>query len=152
MIEIKDILTPDRILIECHIKSKKRVLQLLSQLLPEQLEDITPQEILSCFVKRENLGSTAIGHGTALPHARIAGLEQPLAAYIQLHDAIEYDTEDHHQVKFFFGLIVPEDCNAEHLHLLSQIAERFHDEAFRTAISDAKTPEEVCQLFAFVHT
>jgi nitrogen PTS system EIIA component len=146
VININNILTADRILLECNINSKKRALEMLSKLLTEHLEEVSAKTVLSDFVEREKLGSTALGHSTALPHIRIPNLEKPVAAFLQLHEPIEFDN-DQNMVKFLFGLIVPEDYDEAHLHLLSQVAEFFHQENFREAIAKTQTPEEALQLF-----
>jgi nitrogen PTS system EIIA component len=132
MISLKEALTPDRIVIDCRIHSKKRTLELLSKLLTEQADLMPHQPILTALLEREKLGSTAMGHGVAIPHARIPDLLHPIIAMIRLHEPIAFD--DDAQVDLIFGIIVPENEDQLHLDLLQAIATRLQDEATRQTI------------------
>jgi len=102
---------------------------------------ISDMDILDALITRERLGSTGIGHGVALPHSRLAGIEEPLAALVTLTDGVDFEAIDDVAVDVVVGLLVPEECNDEHLQILATLARRFKDAEQRDAIrscTDAK--------------
>lgn len=96
--------------------------------------------ILDAFIARERLGSTCLDHGFALPHSRIALIDQPVAAFITLSEPIDYDAGDKPPVDLILGLLVPEECNDEHLKILATLAKRFSDDNFREEIRSFDRP------------
>ncbi|HYM85160.1 MAG TPA: PTS sugar transporter subunit IIA [Pseudoxanthomonas sp.] len=86
---------------------------------------------------REKLGSTAIGHGIAIPHGRSPTLEAPRGAFLRLQPAIDFDAADGQPVDLVFAMAVPDHYTHQHLMLLSELAERFSDERFRAALRNA---------------
>ena len=86
---------------------------------------------------REHLGSTAIGHGIAIPHGRSPALETPRGALLRLDHAIDFDASDGRQVDLVFAMAVPEHYTHQHLMLLSELAEIFSDGNVRDALRSA---------------
>lgn len=123
--------------------SKKSVLEIIGKSIASELPDIEFQQILTSLLNREKLGSTAIGHGVALPHCRLANLEEPIAAIVQLTKPMEFDANDNEAVDLFFGLLVPADAEEQHLEILAKVAEKFSQESFRSKLRAAKTNEEL---------
>ena len=111
---ISDILTPERIL--CHVRatSKKRVLEYFSKLLAQETSSLTSYDVFEGLLGRERLGSTAIGKGVAIPHARVDECNVTLAAFLQLEHGIDFDSIDHKPVDLLFALMVPEN-STKHL-------------------------------------
>ncbi len=154
MTDLPDLLSPDRIRCRCEIHSKKRALQTVAELLGASLRDaesaaedddpdttrepaaLSDMTILDALISRERLGSTGIGHGIALPHSRLAGIEEPLAALVTLNEGVDFDAADDMAVDVVLGLLVPEDCNDEHLKILAGLAKRFSDPAQRDAMRE----------------
>jgi len=140
MIELSELLEPSRIACQCDIRSKKRALQTLSELLaPSVIEGLDEDEssemdIFDALVTRERLGSTALGHGMAVPHSRMSHIEKPLAAMITLSDGVDYEAPDGEPVDLLVGLLVPQNCNDEHLEILANLARKFSDEYFRDEV------------------
>lgn len=100
---------------------------------PEVLSDM---QILDALISRERLGSTGLGHGVGLPHSRLANIEEPIAAFVTLDKGVDYESVDGQPVDLVLGLLVPEDCNDEHLKILAQLARRFSDEALRGTLRE----------------
>jgi len=145
--KLAEALDLNRVLVDCSLNGKKRTLDMLSKLLADNVDAVSHRAILASFIERENLGNTAIGHGVALPHARLKDLNQPVAAFLRLYEAIDYDCdEEAGRVDLLFGLIVPEGHHQEHLDLLASVAERMSSETFRNAIRSAADAEVVYQL------
>lgn len=86
---------------------------------------------------RERLGSTAIGHGIAIPHGRSAKLDAPRGVLLRLHQPIAFDASDHEPVDLVFAMAVPDHYTHQHLLLLSELAERFSDPDFRAGLREA---------------
>jgi PTS system nitrogen regulatory IIA component len=93
--------------------------------------------IADCLRQRERLGSTAIGHGVAIPHGRSNAFEEVRAAFLRLQHPVDFDAGDGDPVDLVFAMAVPEHFTQRHLQLLSELAERFADAVFRTALRQA---------------
>jgi len=137
MIPLSELLDSSRISCQKDISSKKRAFQTLAELLAPIVcdgldeEEASDMDIFDALITRERLGSTALGHGVALPHSRLAHIDRPVAAMITLDNGIDYEAPDDQPVDLLVGLLVPEHCNDEHLKILANLAKRFSDENFR---------------------
>jgi PTS system nitrogen regulatory IIA component len=100
--------------------------------------------------ERERLGSTGFGRGVAIPHARIIGLERPVAAFLRLRKPVAFDAADDMPVDLVFGLLSPEQAGAAHLHALAAISRMMRDERMHTALSQAPGDEAVYGLLSNV--
>ncbi|OQY53076.1 MAG: PTS IIA-like nitrogen-regulatory protein PtsN [Candidatus Parabeggiatoa sp. nov. 2] len=136
--QISDILTPDRML--CHIQatSKKRVLEYFSKLLATETSELTSHNIFESLLVRERLGSTALGKGVAIPHARVAQCDITLAAFVQLEKGIDFDALDKQPVDLLFALMVPEKSTEEHLKILALLAQMFSENEFRDKLRNTQ--------------
>ena len=105
--------------------------------------------ILDAFISRERLGNTALDHGFALPHSRISGIEQPVAALITLEKGVDFNANDGQVVDLVLGLLVPEQCNDEHLQILATLAKRFSDAQFREQM---RTHSQAADLYQYLST
>jgi len=94
-------------------------------------------DLRSSLQARERLGSTAIGHGIAIPHGRSPSLEAPRGALLRLQPAVDFNAADGQDVDLVFAMAVPDHYTHQHLMLLSELAERFSDERFRSALRNA---------------
>jgi PTS system nitrogen regulatory IIA component len=94
-------------------------------------------DLRSSLQARERLGSTAIGHGIAIPHGRSPALEAPRGALLRLQPAVDFNASDGQDVDLVFAMAVPDHYTHQHLMLLSELAERFSDERFRAALRNA---------------
>jgi len=104
---------------------------------------LSEMNILDAFISRERLGSTSLDHGIALPHSRIGCIDKPIAALITLDQGIDYSANDKQPVDLVLGLLVPEECNDEHLKILATLARRFSDESFREKLRSFSKPDEL---------
>lgn len=124
---------------------KKRALQLISEISTQALNDANSQTILDALVAREKLGSTSIGHGIAIPHARTAEVPNMIACLLQLSTPIDFGSLDHKPVDIIFGLVVPLSSTEQHLQVLSQIAKACSDKGFRHCLRHADSDEALYQ-------
>ncbi|MET0655088.1 MAG: PTS sugar transporter subunit IIA [Pseudoxanthomonas sp.] len=104
------------------------------------------EELRISLQAREKLGSTAIGHGIAIPHGRSAALEAPRAVLLRLEPAVDFSAADGQQVDLVFAMAVPDHYTHQHLMLLSELAERFSDASFRTALRHAPDAQSMRKL------
>lgn len=125
--------------------SKKRVLERAAQLLGQHDPEIA-ESIFERLLERERLGSTGMVDGVALPHARMADIENPRGAFIRLAQPVDFDSQDGAPVDLVFALIVPEEATQEHLQMLAQLARFFHNPDTRQAVRKAAAAEEINRL------
>ncbi len=134
-------LTADRISCQSAAASKKRVLEELGGLLAASAEGLVKDRVFDKLLERERLGSTGLGQGIALPHARIKGVEDARGALVQLQSGIDFDAIDDQPVYLVFGLLVPEEATQEHLDLLAKLATLFSDADFCGSLRKAEDQE-----------
>ena len=134
--------------IRCHdpASSKKRVIESLSHLLAKNTVNIKADEIFQVLFDRERLGSTGLGRGVAIPHARISGITRTMAAMITLETPVKYEAIDKHPIDIAFALLVPEGEGEHHLDHLALLADLFRNEAICQQIRAATEPEQIFDL------
>ena len=97
---------------------------------------------------REQLGSTSVGHGVAIPHARMSQCVAAVAVFVRTKSAIPFDAPDGKPVSVFLGLIVPNKANERHLQLLATAAGMLSDRSFRDKLKTCTDPSAVRELLA----
>jgi nitrogen PTS system EIIA component len=134
--------------IGCNVEaaSKKRVLEQLGQRLAESVPELTQDLVFDALLERERLGSTGLGKGIALPHARMSQVNRAMGAFIKLPEGIDFDALDGGPVDLAFAMLVPEEATDEHLQLLSKLAHMFSDNAFCEALRKAESDHELFLL------
>ena len=122
MNRLSAILPAEQVLVHVDATSKKRAFE-EAGLLFEMQHGLNRALITDSLFARERLGSTGLGHGVAIPHGRIKGLKNPLAAVVRVTQAIPFDAPDDEPVALLIFLLVPEAATQRHLEILSEIAE-----------------------------
>lgn len=143
--ELSTLLRPDCTLCAVQGSSKKRILEIISELACTQISNFQCSEILGSLMAREKLGSTGLGNGIALPHGRLAGLEQAIAVLVTCTPAIAFDAIDNQPVDIFFALLVPEEQTEAHLSTLATVAAKLSDKATVKAMRSAGSTEQLLQ-------
>lgn len=131
-----ELLAADRIVQLVDPASRDHVLDAAARLLGSGATLATPA-IATALREREALGSTGIGHGVAIPHARGAMFNAARGAFLRLTRPVDFPTPDGQPVDLVFALCAPEDLPDVHLQHLASIAERFADRGFVAALRDA---------------
>lgn len=108
--------------------------------LENESDTLSDMEILDALISRERLGSTGLGHGVGLPHSRLSNISEPIAAFVTLDTGVDYESADGQAVDLVLGLLVPENCNDEHLKILAKLARRFSDENLRSELRGFNEP------------
>ena len=140
MIKIK--LDDSQISINDDCRTKKSILQRLSLLLSKS-SGISTDEIFAGLYEREKLGSTSVGNGVAIPHARIKGINQPFISVIILDNPIDFDNIDSLDIDIVVCLIVPTEETENHLTLLACLSEILDKISNRKKLRSARNTEEV---------
>ena len=107
-------------------------------------------EVLDRIEERERLGSTGFGRGVASPHARIAGVTQPVAAFLRLEAPVSFESADGMPVGLVFGLLSPEQGGASHLQALAAISRMMRDDRMRAKLETAPDAEAIYGLLCNV--
>lgn len=144
---IGDLLRVEQIRCNADASSKKRALELISDLIASNGTDLQCRNVLELLLAREKLGSTALGHGVALPHGRCAGLSEAIVVFLKLSSGVDFDAPDEQPVDLFVGLLVPEECNESHLQILAQLAELFSQESIRGELRGPVSANQVHDIF-----
>lgn len=143
---LRDIIKPGLVEYSPEINSKKQVLHYISDLLSKQTPWIKNKDIFQSFLARERIGSTAIGHGVAIPHCRVEDLKNPIGCLITLENDIDFNSADKTPVNIVFALMVPEENHEIHLKLLAEIAKLLDNGDIRQKLIDAKDPDVLLNL------
>jgi PTS system nitrogen regulatory IIA component len=127
MIEIADILAPDGVVLDLKACSSKR--QVLKELAGHAAAtvEIDPQRLLEALMERERLGPTGIGHGIAIPHARMAELKRLVGLFARLDEPVDFEALDDQPSDLIFLLLAPDSADADSLKALARIARVLRD-------------------------
>jgi PTS system nitrogen regulatory IIA component len=136
---LADLLAPERVALVDDPVDRDRVLERAARLLAADPVDPAGEAagIAECLRMRERMGSTAIGHGVAIPHGRCSHFDGARAAFLRLRAPVDFDAGDGEPVDLVFAMTVPEHFTQQHLQLLSELAEAFAEPAFRESLRTA---------------
>jgi PTS system nitrogen regulatory IIA component len=139
------ILPEGNVLVDVDATSKKRAFEHAGVLF-ESRHSIARATVTDNLFARERLGSTGLGQGVAIPHARVSGLQRPLAAVLRLREPIPFDAPDEEPVGLLIFLLVPEQSTQLHLAILEDIAEMLSDRKLREALMTVAGASDVHRL------
>lgn len=139
--DIKTILTPE--LTFCNVQgvSKKRLIETSADLIAEQVKSVDANQIYNALIAREQLGSTGLGNGIAIPHCRVPKCQSTIGCLIKLEKGIDFDAIDGKPVDLLFFLLVPENTIEGHLEVLRALAERFNNNEYCANLRGCTTNE-----------
>jgi len=139
-------LSTERIRVDVSAATKHQVLDEAGKLF-STYEGWDAAHIAACLAAREKVGSTGLGHGVAIPHARLKGLRHAVAAHMRLKMAIDFDAPDGKPVSELLVLLVPEQATEEHLQLLAEAAAMLDDRSFRDRLRHCTDAAGVYRAF-----
>src|SRR5512145_1472818 len=142
MNQLSRLLPATNVLLDFAASSKKRVFE-QAGLIFENHQGIARAKVFDSLFARERLGSTGLGQGVAIPHGRIKGLKEAVAAFVRVAEPVPFDAPDGQPVSVMIFLLVPEQATQQQLDLLSELAQMLSDKAFRQSLLDAPSPEAV---------
>lgn len=149
--EIADLLSVDRIVLDLRVRDKDRLLRELGRRAEALGAAVPAPLIVDALRHREQLGSTGLGAGFALPHASIEGLPRFFGMLARLTDPIAYDAIDGLPVDLVFLLLVPAAANTNHVVALSMVSRMFRDKDRVGKLRAASDPVTVWSILKGVH-
>jgi len=136
----------DRVLSDLHVSSKKQLFQELATRLLETNEASNipvVRDIVSAAMERERLGTTGVGAGVALPHARVEGIDKVHVVFARLETPLDYDAIDERPVDLVALLIAPIDAGGAHLRALATVSRRLRRQDMRQRLRAAPNAESL---------
>ena len=133
---ISRILPASNVLIDLPASSKKRAFE-QAGLLFENNQNVAHSKVFDSLFARERLGSTGLGQGVAIPHGRIKGLKESIAAFVRVAEPIQFYAPDGQPVSLMIFLLVPEQASQQHLDILSELTQMLSDKPFREGLLSA---------------
>jgi PTS system nitrogen regulatory IIA component len=103
-------------------------------------------DVLAALMEREEAGSTGVGRGVALPHARLPGLSRLRAVFVRLEHPVAFNAVDGQPVDLLFALFAPENANSEHLRALARVSRLFRNRELRRQLRQAKSEDAIYAL------
>lgn len=144
---LENLISPDCVALDLRASSKKQLFQDLARLILESSafdgQTAALRDVVAAAMERERLGSTGVGSGVALPHARIDGVDRVYAAFARLETPLDYDSIDDRPVDLVVMLIAPSDAGGEHLRALAQVSRRLRREDVRARLRAAPSAESL---------
>jgi PTS system nitrogen regulatory IIA component len=144
-VHIADLLSDSRIALNLRVRDKRALLAALARLAAAQAPGLSPEAIEAALQARERLGSTGLGAGFALPHARLDHLEGFLGLFVRLARPIAFEAIDGEPVDTIFLLLIPA-TDEEHVSVLAAISRRFRDPRVRVELRAATSAAEVLRI------
>lgn len=125
--------------------SKRQVLGVIADIAARNY-GLESAEVLDALLERESAGSTGVGHGVAVPHARLPGLDRMRAVFVRLDNPTPFEAVDDQPVDLLLALLAPEGSGSEHLRALASVSRRLRQPELRQQLRQARTPEAVHAL------
>jgi PTS system nitrogen regulatory IIA component len=143
--DIGELLERDAIATRVSVSSKRQVLATAAEIAARRLK-MKSQTILEGLLERESQGSTGVGQGVAVPHARLKGLEQMTGVFLKLETPISFDAVDDRPVDLVFVLLAPKDAGVEHLRALARISRTLRQGELREQLRHARSNDAIYAL------
>lgn len=143
--DIGDLLADDGVVLR-GASSKRQALHLVADVAAEAL-GLTTDRVLEALLEREALGSTGLGSGVAVPHARVPGLNRVTGVFVRLDTPVAYGSVDDQPVDLVFALFAPPAAGAEHLRALAAVSRALRSAEMRERLRQAHTTDAIRALF-----
>ena len=144
--DLSKLLIPAAVRVVGQLTSKKRLFQELGEL-ASSAYGLNAATAIDGLQERESLGPTGVGHGIALPHARLEDLNRIVGVFIRLEKPLDYDSVDRQPVDLVFGLFAPKDSGVEHLKALALVSRTMRDAA---VVSKLRANSDPAKLYAIL--
>ena len=143
-----DFVSRDAIRTSIDVDDKEQVIRAMATALLEvgKISEDQHGSIVEAVLKREELGSTGIGRGVAVPHTKHPSVSELVGTVAVSEDGVDFDSLDGEKVHLLFLLISPPDRPGDHLRALENISRQLRDAAFCRFLKQSKTPKDVWQL------
>jgi len=143
---LSDFVNKKLINLSLQAKGKKETLEELAAFLAEQRIIPDSEKLVSVLMKRESLGSTGVGNGIAIPHAKTDLAKKIIIAFGKSNKGIDFDSLDKKPVYLIFLIIAPEEAHETYLRILARISRLLHEEKIRNGLRAVQSPRQVINL------
>ncbi len=143
--DLGELLDTGAISARLNASSKRQALSIVADIAARSV-GCKSAEILAKLMQRERLGSTGVGHGVAVPHARLKGLERMHGVFVRLETPIDFGSVDEQPVDLIFALLAPADHPAEHLRALARVSRGLRQADLRQQLRQARTADAIRAL------
>lgn len=144
---IYSLLSEETVLPQLKVQDKDELLNKLIDSLSEEMNREQLESVREAVFERENIMSTGVGKGLAIPHGKAKGIEDSYASFAILSEPVDYESIDDKPVQLVFLLAGPESKNSIHIKLLSRISRLMNSSSFRNQLMDCDTSEEILHTF-----
>ena len=144
---LTDLVTPNAIIPALRVNSKKQLLQEIAARAAEICGQ-SERTILEVLQQRENLGSTGVGHGVAIPHGKLPKLSKLFGLFARLERPIDFEALDAQPVDLVFLLLAPEGAGADHLKALARVARLLRDADAARKLRNSRDAEALYAVLA----
>lgn len=144
---LSEFLSPDAVVLDLSASCKRGALSILAAK-AAALTGLSAEKIHQALMEREQLGSTGVGRGVAIPHGKIDGLGSIIGVLATLEEGVDFEAVDDQPVDIIFLLLAPANASAAHLKALAKVSRLLREEQVREALRGAKTPEALFAIAA----
>lgn len=143
---ISEFLSPEALIADLQARDKQEVLREMSAVLARAHPSLKEERLVEVLREREKLGSTGIGEGVAIPHGKLPGLTNLVAAFGVSRQGVDFEAIDGKPTHLFFALVAPENSAGVHLKALARISRLFKNPRFRASILEATSAADIHAL------
>jgi PTS system nitrogen regulatory IIA component len=136
--KLEDVLIKEAMLLNLKAREKREILEEMVEALAANVTGLNKEELLELLLEREQLGSTGIGYGVAIPHAKMKGIKNLLVSFARSDKGIDFHSTDEKPVHLFFLIVAPENATSSHLKILSKISRILKEASFRKKLLKAR--------------
>lgn len=137
--QLSSILNTQAVRVVAAASSKKRLLQDIAET-AALIHGLSARDTLDALQERESLGCTGVGHGVALPHARLSGIDAIHGVFLRLERPLDFNAADRQPIDLVFALLAPSDAGVEHLKALALVARTLRDSAVCAKLRSTTDP------------
>jgi PTS system nitrogen regulatory IIA component len=145
--DIGELLERDAVSARVSVTSKRQALAAVAEIAARKLGR-DAQSVLDALLEREAQGSTGVGQGVAVPHARLEGLDRMVGVFVKLETPVAFDSVDDRPVDLLFVLLAPKDAGVEHLRALARVSRTLRQKELREQLRQARTVDAVYALLS----
>ena len=149
--EILEIITPESVVANLKVTSKKQALQELSKKIAELIGQ-DERKIFDILLEREKLGTTGVGNGIAIPHGKLDDLDKLQGLFARLERPVDFDAIDERPVDLIFLLVAPESAGADHLKALARVSRLLRDKTMCDKLRGSDNAEALYALLTDLTT
>jgi len=144
--DIGELLVRDGVVLKTGASSKRQVLHSVATAAAHAI-GLEESKVFDALMEREALGSTGLGAGVAVPHARLDGIDRVQAVFVRLDTPVPYDAVDDRPVDLIFALFAPPRDGADHLRALAAVSRALRSAKMREQLRQARTVDAIHALF-----